>query len=124
MPVSSYLPHLIYSVALTSLSFHLLFHRKQVELDRAHLTAQTSILESLAQQLRSGQNISDTEVERLSRLAKTHAEGSVETASANKEKIGWGDVFLGRAREGGSEKEQETKALNTGKCYLHPAHTF
>lgn len=94
MPVSQYIPHLIYSLALTSLSFHLLYQRKQSEVDRAHLTAQTTILESLAHQLRSG-SISDEEAERLSRLAKTH-DPEIKDDKVQKEKIRWRDVFLGR----------------------------
>ena len=44
-------PHLIYFTALTSISFHLLFQKKQSEVDRSHLNAQISILESLAHRL-------------------------------------------------------------------------
>jgi len=110
MPVSSYIPHLIYSTALTSLSFHLLFQKKQSEMDRAHLAAQTSILEALAHRLRSGQNISDEEVERLCRLAKTHEDTHAEEAGVKREKVGWKDVFLGKKIEGDAG-ERERKDL-------------
>jgi hypothetical protein len=100
MPVSTYVPHLIYSTILTSISFHLLFQKKQSEVDRAHLTAQMTTLESLAHRLRSGQDVSDKEVERLCRLAKTHEDTYLERAGAKKEIIGWRDVFLGRKTEG------------------------
>jgi len=106
MPISSYVPHLIYSTALTSLSFHLLFHKRQAEVDRAHLTAQVSILESLVQQLRSGQNVPVEEIDRLSKLSKTHEGG--ESTGARMEKVGWREVFLGRKREEDSG-ERETK---------------
>jgi len=99
MPVSAYLPHLIYSTVLTSLSFHLLFQKKQSEVDRAHLTAQISILESLKDRLRSEQDISDDEIERLCRLAKTHEESHMEGAGMKREKVGWKEVFLGQKSE-------------------------
>jgi len=108
MPVSTYIPHLIYSTVLTSLSFHLLFQKKQSEVDCAHLNAQISILESLAQRLRSGQDVSDEETDRLCRLAKTHKDGHVEGAKLKKEKIGWKDVFWGRKSErDGGERDRK-----------------
>lgn len=110
MAISAYVPHFIYSLSLTSLSFHLLFLKKQAEQDRAHLTAQTTILTSLVRQLRSGP-VPDIEFERLSRLAKTH-EDKTSTAETLKEKVGWGDVFLGREDAAGVAEERETRALN------------
>jgi hypothetical protein len=117
MPVSAYVPHLIYSTILTSFSFHLLFHKKQSEVDRAHLTAQISILETLAHRLRSGQDVSDEEIERLCRLAKTHEDGPVEGSGVKKEKIGWKDVFMGRKTEGDAIMNSETKYLREGESY-------
>ena len=122
MPVTSYIPHLIYSTALTSLSLHLLYQKKQSEMDRAHLAAQTSILEALAHRLRSGQNISDEEVERLCRLAKTHEETHAEEAGVKRAKVGWKDVFLGKKIEGGVG-ERERKDLE--ECeYSASYHIF
>ncbi|KAF7976425.1 hypothetical protein HWV62_6843 [Athelia sp. TMB] len=125
MAVSSYIPHLIYSVALTSFSFHLLFHRKQVDQDRAHIAAQTTILTSLATQLRSGP-VPEAEVERLLRLAKTHEfQDSVITKEKEKAKIGWGDVFLGRENDPESEsaQERETKALKARRSLFKVTKT-
>jgi len=96
MAVSTYVPHLLYSTVLTSLSLHLLFHKKQSEVDRSHLTAQISILESLTQQLRSGQDVADGEIERLYKLAKTHDDSYVDGTGVERQKVGWRDVFLGR----------------------------
>lgn len=115
MPVSQYIPHLIYSTALTSLSFHLLYHRKQTEVDRGHLTAQISILESLKQQLQSGQHVPEEEIERLLRLSKTHEESNL---NLKKEKIGWKAVFLGRKLEADGGV-RETKAFEEGKFKLN-----
>jgi len=78
-------------------------------MDRAHLAAQTSILEALAHRLRSGQNISDEEVERLCRLAKTHKETHAEEADVKREKVGWKDVFLGKTieRDAGEREKKD-----------------
>jgi len=105
--LSAYLPHLIYSTVLTSLSFHLLFQKKQSEVDRAHLSAQISILESLKHRLRSGQDISDDEIGRLCRLAKTHEDGHMEGAGMKRENVGWKEVFLGRKSEGDSGEREK-----------------
>jgi hypothetical protein len=115
MPVSAYLPHLIYSTILTSLSFHLLFQKKQSEVDRAHLTAQISILESLKDRLRSEQDISDDEIERLCRLAKTHEESHMEGAGMKREKVGWKEVFLGQKSEV-DPGEHDKKDWEERKC--------
>ena len=106
MPLSAYIPHLIYSTALTSISFHLLFQKKQSEVDRAHLNAQISILESLAHRLRSRQEVSDEEIERLCKLAKTHEDHS--GVGTKSESVSWKDVFLGRtSKEDARERERK-----------------
>ena len=110
MPLSAYIPHLIYSTALTSISFHLLFQKKQSEVDHAHLNAQISILESLAHRLRSRQEVSDEEIERLCKLAKTHEESNSRGAGTKIESVGWKDVFLGRKSEEDA-RERERKEL-------------
>ena len=67
-----------------------------------------TILESLAHRLRSGQDVSDGEVERLCRLAKTHEDTYLEGVGAKKEIIGWRDVFLGRKTEGDAGQHETT----------------
>ncbi|KZP28460.1 hypothetical protein FIBSPDRAFT_852601, partial [Athelia psychrophila] len=91
----------------------------QVEQDRGHLTAQTTILTSLVHQLRSGP-VPNIEFERLSRLAKTH-EVSTATAATPKAKVGWGDVFLGREDAEGVAEERETRALSALLAELEKA---
>ena len=121
MPVSQYIPHLIYSLALTSLSFHILYQKKQSEVDRAHLTARTTLLESLADQLRSG-TISDTDAERLWRLAKTHDDLEVKE---EKRRIRWKEVFLGIKLDEDRNSARDNKALEEsewilGVCFSWP----
>ena len=117
MPVSQYIPHLIYSLALTSLSFHILYQKKQSEVDRAHLTARTTILESLADQLRSG-TISDADAERLWRLAKTHDDLEVRDRTQKEKKIRWKEVFLGIKLDEDRNSARDNKALEESEWIL------
>ncbi|KAL6305077.1 hypothetical protein BKA93DRAFT_779834 [Sparassis latifolia] len=95
MASTRYLPHVLYSMAITSLGMHLLRQRKQVEADRAQISAQISILESTLQRLRAGERVPDREYERLRKLAFSHEE-SQPSHAAGKEAIGWKEVLLGR----------------------------
>ncbi|OSC98457.1 hypothetical protein PYCCODRAFT_1471079 [Trametes coccinea BRFM310] len=95
-----YLPHIIYTIALTSIATHHLQQRKTFEAERAHVAAQLSILEDLRARLSaailspsassqsdqpaapgstqavavgtSREQLDKREIERLWRLAKTH----------------------------------------------------
>ena len=94
--VSSYLPHLIYSVALTSISLHLLVKRDAIETERAQLSAQISVLESVVRQLRtSDSNVNVAEVDRLMKLARAHREERL----AQNRVMSWRDVFLGKGEK-------------------------
>ena len=91
--VSPYLPHLIYSVALTSISFHLLVNRDAIETERAQFSAQISVLESVVRQLRTPGSIVDVaEVDRLMKLARAHREEQL----AQNRVMSWRDVFFGK----------------------------
>ncbi|KAF9047601.1 hypothetical protein BJ165DRAFT_1403284 [Panaeolus papilionaceus] len=81
MFTSYYFPHVLYGLALTSVSINLVGHRKQVEEDRARIDAQFSILESIKEQLQ--QNLQDRKYH-SSLKDKTGAE------------VGWGSIFQGR----------------------------
>ncbi|KAH7928672.1 hypothetical protein BV22DRAFT_1030427 [Leucogyrophana mollusca] len=97
MPVPRYLPHLLYSTALTSVSIHLLWQRKLAEEDRARATAQISILNDIIQQLRSGKPLADEEIIRLRNLARVHRHSERDTNStADNSEIRWTDVLWGR----------------------------
>jgi hypothetical protein len=92
MAISQFLPHVIYSVALTSVSLHLLSQRDVINTERAQLSAQISVLESILRQLKTPGSISDVEVERLMKLARAHRE----EPSVQKRVVSWRDVFFGR----------------------------
>ncbi|KAG1723131.1 uncharacterized protein EDB91DRAFT_1240143 [Suillus paluster] len=95
MSGTRYIPHVLYSTALTSVSIHLLWQRKIAEEDRASFKAQTSILQDLIEQLRSGKSISDEEITKSRNLARIHGEGR-QSSDKERTNIGWMDVVWGR----------------------------
>ncbi|KAG6329492.1 hypothetical protein ID866_9597 [Astraeus odoratus] len=115
MPAPKYLPHVLYSTVLTSVSIHLLWQRRASEDDRARKNAQITILEDLARQLRSGAPITDEEVDRLRNLARVHGvqgsgEDMAEGHGVPERKVQWADVLWGRKwsdQEGSDEWEQK-----------------
>ena len=98
----SYLPHILYATALTSVSIHLLWQRNIEREDRARYHAQVSILEGLARQLRSGVPITDEEVTRLKNLARVHGQGEGQKQST--EVVRWSEVVWGRKTTNGNQK--------------------
>lgn len=96
MPFSPYLPHVIASVALTSISINLVSFRKTAEDEVARVNAQISILESIKQQLQSKESLPTNELERLRTLARRSAIDAA-ASSGSTEQVNWGDVFSGKA---------------------------
>lgn len=90
------MPHIIYSLALTSLSMHLLYERRAADEDRAHYSGKISILETLVQDLEQGQKMDTQEVERLRKLAGVSTSQVPKHVGRNSSKIGWREVLLGR----------------------------
>src|SRR5262245_60846923 len=109
-----YLPHVLYSVALTSLSMHLLVPRQAGAEQRARISGQLSLLESLAQTLRSNAPISEAEVDKLKKLARAHAR--VSNNDAQRSGLSWRDVFRSsRNSESGEElSEWDKKDIELG----------
>jgi hypothetical protein len=66
----AYVPHLLYSIGIVSLSMQTLWHRKEWEAQRSQAAAQISVLESVAQRLRSGERIDSREIARLRRMVR------------------------------------------------------
>lgn len=93
-----YIPELVYALAFSSISVHLLWQRRAAETDRRHYSARLSILDELAGRLWAGE-VADVEVARLRRLAETVGEDSHAGES-----IGWRQVIFGR-KESGLERE-------------------
>lgn len=115
-----HIPELIYALAFSSISVNLLWQRRAAETDRRHHSARLSILGELAGRLRGRGEVTDAEVARLRRLAKTVGE---DTHAG--ESIGWRDVIFGR-KESGLEREEkeelERRELERGaSCPLRGA---
>ncbi|KAG2137341.1 hypothetical protein BD769DRAFT_316658 [Suillus cothurnatus] len=123
MSGTQYIPHIIYSTALTSISMHLLWQRKTADEDRARIKAQTSILQDLIEQLRSGKPISDEEITRSRNLARIHGEGK-QPLDKERTNIGWMDVLWGRKTPAdlGVSDEWERKDLEQIRKEIEAEH--
>ncbi|KAK2467416.1 hypothetical protein APHAL10511_000651 [Amanita phalloides] len=93
---TGYIPHALYAIAVTSISIHLVNKRRVFEDEKASVNARISILESIAQQSRSG-NPADEELERLKRLARPPVKVN-STSTSSGEGISWKEVMFGRRR--------------------------
>jgi len=91
-----FMPHIIYSLALTSFSMHLLYERRAAEEDRTHYAGKISILETLVRDLEQGQTMDHHEVERLRKLAGVSTSHVPEGSGREQSKIGWKEVLLGK----------------------------
>jgi hypothetical protein len=122
MSGTQYIPHILYSTALTSISMHLLWQRKTAEEDRARFKAQTSILQDLVERLRSGKSISDEEITKLRNLARIHGEGreSSDKATTN---VGWMDVAWGRKSPADLGVSDEWERRDLEQSEVVPCHT-
>jgi len=94
MLARSYLPHTLYTVAIISLSVHLVNQRKTASEERARVDAQVSILRSISEQLQSGKPQSAEGLERMKRLARSPEQ--LPFTSLPKESIGWKEAIFGR----------------------------
>lgn len=100
MPLPRYLPHLLYSTALISITIHLISKKAEIAEQQAHAKAQITILESIIGRLKSGENVLDAEIVRLRRLTRDSEQGVIETANMRKEKdVDWKSVVFGRRTE-------------------------
>ncbi|KAH9851081.1 hypothetical protein C2E23DRAFT_869537 [Lenzites betulinus] len=121
MAVLPYLPHLLYSTALTSLAMHHLFQRKALEADRAHVAAQLSILDDLRVRLGAGERIPEREFGRLWRLAQSHdvwrarAAGASGAGEAEESEIGWKEVLFGKRFDSAKSDEWDRKDLERAR---------
>ena len=96
LPMSlRFAPHIIYSLALTSFSMHLLYERRATEEDRAHYSGKISLLQTLVRNLEQGQTMDLREVERLRKLAGLSTPHAAEV-TRNQPRIGWKEVLLGK----------------------------
>ncbi|KAI0071176.1 hypothetical protein K474DRAFT_1652816 [Panus rudis PR-1116 ss-1] len=107
-----YIPHIIYTTALISVSTHALYQRKKHEDERLHTEAHISLLDSLITRLRAGETIPEKEFTLLDKFTR---DPEVDRAAARgleaKEEMGWREVLFGRKRSeedaAGVRKRQE-----------------
>ena len=115
---TSYIPHALSAVAVTSITIHLINKRRTFDDEEASARARISILESIAEQLRSERPTGSNgeELERLKRLVRAPvAKESKDATAAGSEGISWKDVVFGRKRPAGDELSHwEKKDLEKG----------
>ncbi|TFY59378.1 hypothetical protein EVJ58_g5816 [Rhodofomes roseus] len=78
---------------------HLLSQRKTAEAERFQLAAQLSLLEPTAARLRSGERIPSQELDRITKLVRSHRAGTSEREEGSGEEISWREVMLGRKKD-------------------------
>lgn len=93
-----YAPHIVYSLALTSISMHMLFQRRIAQEDRSQISAKISILESLVDRFGQGEQIDRKELLRLRKLAGVLDPQTSENTYGDS-KTEWKDVVLGRKEQ-------------------------
>ncbi|TCD69420.1 hypothetical protein EIP91_007767 [Steccherinum ochraceum] len=114
-----YIPHIIYTVAITSISTHMLWHRKESDDQRRHVDAHVALLERLRS---ASSRLPEAEVrEELERIRRTFrrsaeelerdravARGLVRVEGEGRESIGWKEALLGGAAGavGGGERRE------------------
>jgi len=107
MPLPTYLPHLIYATAISSLSLHLLMQKKSSAERIRQAGARISVLETLASRLEAGENVTDDEIARSRRMVREGAKDLYEEVNKaggmmKEADVDWKTVVLGR-----SVKEKE-----------------
>jgi len=103
-----YIPHIVYTIALTSISTHLLWHRKEYEEQRRHHETHISLLENTIARLKSGERASEKEFERIIKFGKGP---ELDTVEEVKEIIGWRAVLLGRKDDEGQKGDLGSRTI-------------
>lgn len=97
-----YFPHALFAIALTSISINLVSHRRTAEEERSRVQAQISVLGSIKDQLQSGKPMSNEELDRLKKLARS-ADNDRESHKA----VSWTNVFRSVRKPQPSDGEAE-----------------
>lgn len=114
-----YIPHALYSIAITSISIHLVNQRKTSQEDVTRINTQISLLKSIAEQLRLDKPLSKDELQRLKKLAQPVPQS--ESLQTRPERvIGWGEVFFGRKNvdEGAGMSKWDAQDLESSTCFF------
>jgi hypothetical protein len=112
---TTYIPHVLYSIAITSISIHLVSHKQAIADDRARIAARLATLESVAAQLRDSKHLSLEELDQLQRLAHPPPSSAAEQVRPIREEIGWKEMIFGRKRSNETEmSEYDRRDLEIG----------
>jgi len=120
---SPYFPHVIYAIALTTISINLKGRRSTTEDEKARIGAQISILEGIKQQLQSNQPLSTDELERLKKLARPttvgNTQGVKQSGEAKKDhEVGWGSIFSGKKPAEVELNKWDKQELDSRACQI------
>ena len=99
-----YFPHALFAIALTSISINLVSQRRTAEDERSRVQAQISVLESIKEQLQSGKPLSDEELDKQKKLAR-----SADTTNDRESHttVSWMEVFRSARKPRSSDGEAE-----------------
>ena len=98
MPLSPYIPHVLYATAVTSFSLHLLMQKKSAAERFRQADARITILEELVTRLQAQDpTLSSVEIQRLRRMGHgEYVEAKMANAEVQEKNVGWKTVVLGR----------------------------
>ncbi|KAJ7725670.1 hypothetical protein DFH07DRAFT_768095 [Mycena maculata] len=97
MPFSGNRRPVFNAMLLANASFFYYFKRKKTAAERNSSEARISVLESVVEQLRSNQPLSDADLARLKRLAAPRP--IITEPELHYEPVLWKDILLGRAKQ-------------------------
>ncbi|KAI0087117.1 hypothetical protein BDY19DRAFT_301384 [Irpex rosettiformis] len=92
-----YLPHVLYSLAITSISIHYLWHKRESEEQRRHYSTRIGLLEDTVHRLRAGERVTEQDFDMIRKLAMGPGSDSAAARGVDPQReIGWREVVLGR----------------------------
>ena len=113
MATTRYLPHIIYTTAIISISTHALDLRKLHEEHRVHYETYISLLESTVNRLKAGEVVPERDFDRLRNLAKEpESDRAAARGLETKDEIGWWEVVFGRKRPDMEHARQRSEELD------------
>jgi MoxR-like ATPase len=106
-----YFPHVLYAIALTSISINLASQRRTAEDERSGIQAQISVLQSIKEQLLSGKPLSNEELDRQKKLARS-ANNDRELHRA----VSWTEVFRSAKKPQSSDEFNKWEKQDLETC--------
>jgi hypothetical protein len=112
---TAYIPHALYSIAITSISIHLVSHKHAIADERTRIAARIATLESVVAQLRDKKHLSLEELNGLQQMALPPSSSEAERVQLVREEIGWKEVIFGKKRsEEGEMSEYDRRDWEKG----------